>query len=117
MGSKATKTTNVTSKVEKNTSIQVTDFSRRLSELKEKDSKILQKAANLARSNYKRSLNKATNKISKITKKYTINNVKKLINQDISVLLYELSTKYDSFQISCETKCIFNIDGMDYNRT
>ncbi len=117
MGSKATNTTNVTSNVEKNTSIQVTDFSRRLSELKEKDPKILQKAANLARSNYKRSLNKATNKISKITKKYTINNVKELINQDISVLLYELSTKYDSFQISCETKCIFNIDGVDYNRT
>jgi hypothetical protein len=41
--------------------------------------------------------------------------VKKLVNQDISVLLYELSTQYDSFQISCDTRCIFNIDGVNYN--
>ena len=41
--------------------------------------------------------------------------IEDLINQDISVLLYELSTDYDSFQISCDVKCIFNIDGVDYN--
>jgi len=30
--------------------------------------------------------------------------------------LYELSTEYDSFQIVCDMKCIFNIDGVDYSR-
>ena len=55
--------------------------------------------------------------MSKIIKKYTINDVKNLVNQNISVLLYELSTEHDSFEITCDMKCIFNIDGVDYNRT
>jgi len=90
------------------------DFSKRLSDLKSKDPEVLQKAAKLARDNFKWKLTKATNQISKITKKYTINNVKSLLNQDISVLLYELSTEYDSFQIMCDMNCIFNIDGVNY---
>jgi hypothetical protein len=53
--------------------------------------------------------------MSKITKKYSVSDVKSLVNQNISVLLYELSTKYDSFQISCDLKCIFTIDGVNYN--
>jgi hypothetical protein len=55
--------------------------------------------------------------MSKITKKYTIDDVKNLLKQDISVLLYELSTKYDSFEIICDMSCIFNVDGVNYNRT
>ena len=90
------------------------DFSKRLSDLKSKDPEVLQKAAKLARDNFKWKLTKATNQISKITKKYTINNVKSLLNQNISVLLYELSTEYDSFQIMCDMNCIFNIDGVNY---
>jgi hypothetical protein len=39
------------------------------------------------------------------------------MNQQISVLLYELSTKYDSFEITCDSRCIFTIDGIDYNWT
>jgi hypothetical protein len=55
--------------------------------------------------------------MSKIAKKYTVNDIKNLMNQQISVLLYELTTKYDSFEIRCDTKCIFTIDGVDYNWT
>ena len=47
----------------------------------------------------------------------SINDVKNLINKDISVLLYELTKDYDSFQIVCDVNCIFNIDGIDYIRT
>ena len=105
--SKSTSTQNTT---------KVGDFPKRLAKLKESNPEALQNTAKAARNNYKWKLSKATEQISKITKKYNINDVKSLINQDISVLLYELSTKYDSFQIVCDMKCVFNIDGVNYNR-
>ena len=55
--------------------------------------------------------------MNKITKKYSIDEVKNLLNRDISVLLYELTTKYDSFNIMCEWSCIFTIDWINYNRS
>ena len=115
----STQTSNTTKKSTNNDykpdTIKTTDFYKRLSELEQKDPEILKSAAEVARKNYKWKLSKATNQISKLTKKYNLNEVKNLVNQDISVLLYELSTKYDSFQISCDSKCIFNIDGVNYN--
>lgn len=95
----------------------IADFSKRLSDLNWKDPQVLQKAVQIAKNNYKWKLSKATNQMSKITKKYTINEIKNLVNQQISVLLYELTTKYDSFEIKCDTRCIFTIDGIDYSRT
>jgi hypothetical protein len=59
--------------------------------------------------NYKWTLHKATNSITKISKKYSKSDINTLINQDISVLLYELTTQYDSFEIKCDMSCIFNI--------
>ena len=97
--------------------VKVSDFPKRLANLKEKSPEALQNTAKAARNNYKWKLTKATEQISKITKKYNISDVKSLINQDISVLLYELSTKYDSFQIVCDMKCVFNINGVNYNRS
>jgi peptidoglycan hydrolase-like amidase len=76
----------------------------------------LYQAAQIARESFKWKLSKANKQISKITKKYTINDVQNLVNQNISVLLYELSADYDSFQVVCDEKCIFNIDGVNYNR-
>jgi len=93
---------------------KLNDFPKRLSKLKKDNPDILKNAANAARNNYNWKLSKASSQISKINKKYSINDVKKLMNQDISVLLYELSTDYDSFQIICDVKCIFNIDWVDY---
>lgn len=96
---------------------QVTsNFSERLISLLKEDPKVLEKAVKEARNNYKWNLTKATKQSQKISKKYTISNVKKLINRDISVLLYELTTKYDSFDIICDMNCIFNIDWVDYKR-
>lgn len=102
---KTTKTNNTTK-----------DFSKRLFSLKEKNPEILYQAAQIARESFKWKLSKANKQISKITKKYTINDVQNLVNQNISVLLYELSTDYDSFQVACDEKCVFNIDGVNYNR-
>ena len=109
------------SKKEVNSSVidvsKISDFPKRLEQLQAKNPQIFQDAAQSARNNYKWSLNRASKKISKILKKYTVSDVKNLVNQNISVLLYELTTKYDSFQIVCDISCIFNIDGINYNRT
>ena len=93
--------------------IKVSDFPKRLAEL-QKNSQSLQKAVGIARNNYKWKLIKASTLFPKITKKYNITDVKSLINQNISVLLYELTKDYDSFQIVCDVKCIFTIDGVNY---
>ena len=100
-----------------NSVIKASLLSKSVVALKDEKPYILQSAIQIARKNYKWGLNKATNQISKITKKYSIDDVKDLVNQNISVLLYELSTEYDSFQIICDMKCIFTIDGIDYSRT
>ena len=114
------KKTNISSwtKKENNTNTinitNISDFPNRLEQLQVKNPKIFQNAAQAARNNYKWNINKASQNMSKILKKYTINNVKDLVNQDISVLLYELTTKYDSFKVVCDGECIFNIDEVDY---
>ena len=97
--------------------IKVSDFPKRLTEMQQKNPQSLQNAAQVARNNYKWKLIKASNFFSKIMKKYTISDVKSLINQNISVLLYELTKDYDSFQIVCDVNCIFNIDWVNYTWT
>lgn len=111
---KSNQQSNISSSNPKINVSKINNFPQRLSSLKEKDPKILQEAAKLARNSYKWQLSKSSKLSSKIIKKYSISDVKKLINQDISVLLYELSTQYDSFQIICDMKCVFNIDGVNY---
>jgi enolase len=85
--------------------------------LKKSNPLVFQNTAQVMRKNYKWNLNKASTKFSKVTKKYTVDDVKSLMNQNISVLLYELSTKYDSFSIVCNDSCIFTIDWINYSRT
>lgn len=106
------KTTNSSSKLNSN---KKSDFSERLALVKKENPQTLEKARQVTRNNYKWKLKTVASQTQKITKKYSIYDVKKLMNQNISVLLYELSTEYDSFQIVCDMKCIFNIDGVDYN--
>ena len=96
---------------------KLNNFPQHLLDLKKNKPEILDEAAKSARNNFKWNLTKASNQISKITKRYTINDVKNIINQNISVLLYELTTNYNSFEIMCDMSCIFNIDGINYNRT
>ena len=99
-----------TSKISK-----TSDFPKRLEQLQAKNPQIFQNAAQVARDNYQWKLDKATRMMTKIVKRYTIDDVRNMVNQNISVLLYELTTKYDSFEIVCDNKCVFNIDGINYN--
>lgn len=87
-----------------------------LLKLHEKNPKTLINAANRKRSKYKWALSYSTNPTSKITKKLNINDVSQLIKNDISVLLYQLTTEFKSFEIKCDSKCIFDIDGEIYER-
>ena len=87
-----------------------------LLKLHEKNPKTLINAANRKRNEYKWTLSYSSNPISKITKRLNINDVSQLIKNDISVLLYQLTTEYDNFEIKCDGKCIFNIDGESYER-
>ena len=90
------------------------NFVNSILSLQEVDPDIFVKAAQSVRNRYNWNIAIATTSISKIQKKYTVDDIKWLLNKDISVLLYELTTKYDSFQIKCNWNCIFNIDWMNY---
>jgi len=112
----ASNTQKTASKTTSNT-VNKSDFSKNLSELLKRNPQVLQNAAQIAKKNYKWNLAKATHFTNKISKKYSITDVKNLMNQNISVLLYELTKDYDSFQIVCDGNCIFNIDGVNYSRS
>ena len=108
---------NTTSNTKLSNQVVSSNFSERLIKLLKEDPKVLEKALEEVRDRYKWDLKKATRESMKISKKYTINDVKNLVNQDISVLLYELSTRFDSFEIECESNCIFTIDWVNYYRS
>ena len=91
------------------------NFVSSLLSLQKTDPDIFSKAAQLVKNRYNWNIKKAPTSISKIQRKYTIDGVKLLLNKNISVLLYELTTKYDSFEIKCNWNCIFNIDWINYN--
>lgn len=96
---------------------QSNNFSERLSEIMQSDSELFKTAWKKVKERYKWDLTEISQKSEKLIKKYSINNVKKLLAQNISVLLYELTTQYTYFDISCDNTCIFNIDWKTYNWT
>ena len=89
-------------------------FSERFLSLQNKNPNLFKQAWEVLKGRYKWNLTKASTSMNKISKKYSINDVKSLLKKDISVLLYELTTKYDSFSITCDWKCEFNIDWINY---
>ena len=110
-------TSNVITPTNTNNNKVIKDFSERFTKLQEENPWLIQSITDIARNSYNWSLISAKNKISKIAKKYTINEIKNMINQNISVLLYELTANYSSFEIVCDMSCLFNIDGMKYSRS
>ena len=64
------------------------------------------------KSNYSANNNfaSATNHFDKIQWKITKDKAKNLLNQNINVLLYELTQKYDEYKISCDWWCTFKFD-------
>ena len=110
-------TSNVITPTNTNNNKVIKDFSERFTKLQEENPWLIQSITDIARNSYNWLLISAKNKISKIAKKYTINEIKNMINQNISVLLYELTANYSSFEIVCDMSCLFNIDGMKYSRS
>ena len=51
--------------------------------------------------------------MSKIQKKISLTDIKELITKKVHVLLYELSTEFDTRPIRCPDWCILNINGKD----
>ncbi|MDR0370027.1 MAG: hypothetical protein LBH96_06090 [Candidatus Peribacteria bacterium] len=84
--------------------------------IKEQQPQLLQAVVDIVRERYKGTLPNATNTSNKLTHKYTLADIKELINQEISVLLYELTTEYTTFDIKCEQLCTIQIDGESYQR-
>ena len=97
------------------TSLNNSNSTNGILSLLQTDQNVFKKAAEIVKENYSWGITKTTTNMSKIQKKYNIDDVKELLNKDISVLLYELTTKYDSFNIKCDWYCIFNIDWINYN--
>lgn len=57
---------------------------------------------------------KSTNKINKIEYKITKDEAKKLSQENIKVLLYELSFNFNKYEISCLGICKFNLDWKEF---
>ena len=109
--------TNTVTKTETNDTSSNISFLERFIKSQKENPKIFKHAWEELKNRYEWNITKASTSMEKIVRKYSIDDVKDLVNKDISVLLYELTTKYDSFDIKCEWKCIFTIDGVDYNWT
>lgn len=90
-------------------------FSEKLKLVKLTQQPLLQKVIDLVRSRYTGKLVSATVLSEKITYKIKKEEIKNLILQDISVLLYELTTKYNTFEVFCEGWCEFLVDWQTYN--
>ena len=71
-----------------NTISVISDFPERLSKLKEDNPQMLQNVLQVTRKNFGLNITKVNKQISKIKRKYTIDDIRKLVNQNISVLLY-----------------------------
>lgn len=69
-----------------------------------------------AKSNYKKEswFVDATNFISKITYKNTLNDVRKYLKTNVKVLLYQLSTEFYNWTLSCKDTCTVILDGIEY---
>ncbi|GHW02632.1 hypothetical protein AGMMS50249_4180 [candidate division SR1 bacterium] len=92
-------------------------FSQKLSLLQSTQQPLLSKVISIIRSRYSGNLQKASNLMNKMTYKYNLSEIKNLTNSDISVLLYELTTKYRTFDIQCENLCAFILDGNTYQKS
>jgi len=48
--------------------------------------------------------------VQKITYKVTLDEIKNFVTQKVRVLLFELSTSFTNWEISCASKCIIDLD-------
>ncbi len=75
--------------------------------------KVVESLRNTYLSSHK-NISLATVSSQKIQEKITPQEAKNMLEKNISVLLYELSTKFTKWNVSCAGKCIFDADGKIY---
>jgi hypothetical protein len=88
----------------------------KLLNLKQSSPNFFQVLINSAREQYQGTVPNATNLMNKLTYNYSLNEIKNLTSKDISVLLYELTTQYQTFDLQCEGTCSFSVDSKQYQR-
>ncbi len=102
----------------KNTSISSLttkkSFLEKLETLKIHSPQVLTQVLGLVREKYKGKLPAATTSMQKNIATISLLDAKNLLTKEIAVLLYELTTDYRSFTLSCETNCIVQVDGQNY---
>lgn len=86
------------------------EFKVKFINLKNTNPEILKTMNSEIRKLFDWNLTTANSQISKISYKINKDEAKTLLEQDISVLLYELSTKFDKYDIKCTDECIISID-------
>ena len=93
------------------TSASSLSFGADLLNLKENNKNLFNRAVQKLKQNYfNNNIPQATNVSNKIEYKHSLEEIKNLISKDISVLLYELTTEYTTFEVSCEYLCRVEID-------
>ncbi|MDR3169751.1 MAG: hypothetical protein LBU27_08710 [Candidatus Peribacteria bacterium] len=82
----------------------------KLLKLKQSSPNLFQALITSARKTYQGTVPNATNLMNKLTYGYGLNEIKNLLSKEISVLLYELTTQYKTFDLQCEGTCSFSVD-------
>ncbi len=62
----------------------------------------------------RKSITPSSQSITKITSKITISDIKTLVQTPLTILLYELSTNYPRYEISCDGGCSIQADDKTY---
>ena len=93
-----------------------TQFIKNLKKVVKNNPELIQKVLKEIREDFDKTFHAATNLTAKITHHYTLNEIKHLLKENISVLLYELTTTYNTFYLRCENTCFIERDG-EYETT
>ncbi|EKD24860.1 MAG: N-acetylmuramoyl-L-alanine amidase family 2 [uncultured bacterium (gcode 4)] len=65
----------------------------------------------------RKSITPSSQSITKITSKITLSDLKTLVDTPLNILLYELSTSYSRYEISCDGWCTIQTDETGYTDT
>lgn len=89
-------------------------FVQKLQRLQEQSPQLFSQVLSLVRERYSGSRPQTTHSFPKVSHMISVEEAKRLLTQDISVLLYELTTNYKEFHLACDTTCQFYVNGKLY---
>lgn len=89
---------------------QIKDFWKKLQNLVRYYPDLLAEVIKESRTEFDKTFSPATNLTEKIAYHYSPSEIKSMMDDKISVLLYELTTKYQDFTLTCDQNCIIHTD-------